>query len=390
MYLKHLFFFSLISFIHVFNIIELIVFIIYKKKNKRFDFELFFFKKSTYNMVFLVSSLISNYFVFYFYFLNKIRKRRPNGRRFFFVEKTHECNLIRWLFWYAIDVRCYEWQQQQIYVNHKYFVWCHKNEEFYSNTKFDLWICSSICNEKFPFNTHIVNELYRYQMDEFVHLYLHNAIGQGWLTWGMGWRKDSHYKLTNTILCFYFRFFWHFLFSEFIFFATTKKTFGLNKILHINFIEMIYFLYFFPCSVPQSYVYGSPYLGAATTASAAGLVPIPATQLSHAAAIAAATNQFYEYQVSANGHFGNIFKSYLWHCFFVDNFSKMLLQPLLLHLIQASMLVMRHIHTLAPRLPPLQVCLSSNPHRKLKFFFSFFIWVWFINGLFLLVIMMWS
>lgn len=51
-------------------------------------------------------------------------------------------------------------------------------------------------------------------------------------------------------------------------------------------------------SVPQSYVYGSPYLGAATTASAAGLVPIPATQLSHAAAIAAATNQFYEYQVS--------------------------------------------------------------------------------------------
>lgn len=51
-------------------------------------------------------------------------------------------------------------------------------------------------------------------------------------------------------------------------------------------------------SVPQSYVYGSPYLGAATTASAAGLVSIPATQLSHAAAIAAATNQFYEYQVS--------------------------------------------------------------------------------------------
>lgn len=50
--------------------------------------------------------------------------------------------------------------------------------------------------------------------------------------------------------------------------------------------------------MPQSYVYGSPYLGAATTASAAGLVSIPATQLSHAAAIAAATNQFYEYQVS--------------------------------------------------------------------------------------------
>lgn len=50
-------------------------------------------------------------------------------------------------------------------------------------------------------------------------------------------------------------------------------------------------------SVPQSYVYGSPYLGATTTAGT-GLVPIQATQLSHAAAIAAATNQFYEYQVS--------------------------------------------------------------------------------------------
>lgn len=46
--------------------------------------------------------------------------------------------------------------------------------------------------------------------------------------------------------------------------------------------------------MPPSYVYGSPYLnaGAGTT----GLVPLQATQLSHAAAIAAATNQFYEYQ----------------------------------------------------------------------------------------------
>lgn len=46
--------------------------------------------------------------------------------------------------------------------------------------------------------------------------------------------------------------------------------------------------------MPPSYVYGAPYLnaGAATT----GLVPLQATQLSHAAAIAAATNQFYEYQ----------------------------------------------------------------------------------------------
>ena len=57
--------------------------------------------------------------------------------------------------------------------------------------------------------------------------------------------------------------------------------------------------------MPPSYVYGSPYLGATAassaaanqSAAAAGLVPIQATQLSHAAAIAAATNQFYEYQV---------------------------------------------------------------------------------------------
>lgn len=50
--------------------------------------------------------------------------------------------------------------------------------------------------------------------------------------------------------------------------------------------------------VPQSYIYGSPYLGNAGTtgAAASGLMQIPATQLSHAAAIAAATSQFYEYQ----------------------------------------------------------------------------------------------
>uniref|UniRef100_A0A336N103 CSON010399 protein n=1 Tax=Culicoides sonorensis TaxID=179676 RepID=A0A336N103_CULSO len=53
--------------------------------------------------------------------------------------------------------------------------------------------------------------------------------------------------------------------------------------------------------VPPSYIY-SPYLAAnagsaaATGANTAGLVPLQATQLSHAAAIAAATNQFYEYQ----------------------------------------------------------------------------------------------
>ncbi|XP_018326995.1 RNA-binding protein 24-like isoform X2 [Agrilus planipennis] len=48
--------------------------------------------------------------------------------------------------------------------------------------------------------------------------------------------------------------------------------------------------------VPPSYVYQSPYLTATTPGS---LVPLPATQLSHAAAVAAATSQFYEYQNAA-------------------------------------------------------------------------------------------
>jgi len=43
------------------------------------------------------------------------------------------------------------------------------------------------------------------------------------------------------------------------------------------------------------YVYQSPYL---TAAAPGGLVPLPATQLSHAAAVAAAS-QFYEYQNAA-------------------------------------------------------------------------------------------
>lgn len=43
--------------------------------------------------------------------------------------------------------------------------------------------------------------------------------------------------------------------------------------------------------VPPSYVYQSPYLAAAAPG---GLVPLPATQLSHAAAVAA--TQFYDYQ----------------------------------------------------------------------------------------------
>lgn len=61
--------------------------------------------------------------------------------------------------------------------------------------------------------------------------------------------------------------------------------------------------------MPQSYIYGSlgsPYLGAAAAtqnpaSATAGLtMQIPAaTQLSHAAALAAATSQFYEYQVSS-------------------------------------------------------------------------------------------
>lgn len=50
------------------------------------------------------------------------------------------------------------------------------------------------------------------------------------------------------------------------------------------------------CRVPQSYVYQSPYLTATTPGS---LMPLPATQLTHAAAVAAATSQFYEYQNAA-------------------------------------------------------------------------------------------
>lgn len=44
--------------------------------------------------------------------------------------------------------------------------------------------------------------------------------------------------------------------------------------------------------MPPGYVYQSPYLAAAAPG---GLVPLPATQLTHAAAMAAAS-QFYEYQ----------------------------------------------------------------------------------------------
>lgn len=72
--------------------------------------------------------------------------------------------------------------------------------------------------------------------------------------------------------------------------------------------------------MPQSYIYGSPYLGATAAAAqnATGLtmqIPSAATQLSHAAALAAATSQFYEYQVS------NIFLFFLlriWVFIFLD------------------------------------------------------------------------
>lgn len=65
----------------------------------------------------------------------------------------------------------------------------------------------------------------------------------------------------------------------------------------IRFLNLINFNYIF--RVPSPYIYGSPYLGAtaAANSTAAGLVPLQATQLTQAA-LAAATNQFYEYQVS--------------------------------------------------------------------------------------------
>lgn len=48
-------------------------------------------------------------------------------------------------------------------------------------------------------------------------------------------------------------------------------------------------------SVPPGYVYPSPYL----TAAPGGIVPMPPAPMSHAAALAAATSQFYEYQNAA-------------------------------------------------------------------------------------------
>lgn len=48
--------------------------------------------------------------------------------------------------------------------------------------------------------------------------------------------------------------------------------------------------------VPPGYVYQSPYLAATAPGS---LVPLPTTPLTHAAAVAAATSQFYEYQNAA-------------------------------------------------------------------------------------------
>lgn len=48
--------------------------------------------------------------------------------------------------------------------------------------------------------------------------------------------------------------------------------------------------------MPPGYMYQSPYLAATAPGS---LVPLPSTQLSHAAAVAAATSQFYEYNAAA-------------------------------------------------------------------------------------------
>lgn len=49
--------------------------------------------------------------------------------------------------------------------------------------------------------------------------------------------------------------------------------------------------------VPSGYLYQSPYL--TTTAPGSLVTALPATQLTHAAAVAAATSQFYEYQNAA-------------------------------------------------------------------------------------------
>ncbi|KAJ9590589.1 hypothetical protein L9F63_016358, partial [Diploptera punctata] len=65
--------------------------------------------------------------------------------------------------------------------------------------------------------------------------------------------------------------------------------------------------------VPPGYVYPSPYLAAAPS----GIVPLPPAPLSHAAALAAATSQFYEYQnaaaaaaVTYPGQYPNGFETY--------------------------------------------------------------------------------
>lgn len=61
-----------------------------------------------------------------------------------------------------------------------------------------------------------------------------------------------------------------------------------------NFVELFLLKKFY--RVPPGYVYQSPYLAATAPGS---LVPLQTTQLTHAAAIAAATSQFYEYQNAA-------------------------------------------------------------------------------------------
>lgn len=71
----------------------------------------------------------------------------------------------------------------------------------------------------------------------------------------------------------------------------------------LKYFVLIHLRFYF--SIHSPYIYGSPYLNAAAaaTSTAAGLVPIQTSQLTQAAALAAATNQFYEYQVSIHKHY---------------------------------------------------------------------------------------
>lgn len=203
---------------------------------------------------------------------------------------------------------------------------CHKNEEFFFWR--EIRSCTSNCTEK------------RSADWDLVLLLLHRLILEKYRSDLQLWNVYDHDRPKNRFsfqvdgrehVCFYFfslRFFWRFRVVVFLFLFWVHFLLPLKTVLWIFvvctvlfqllnffllcsfFLSWLFFFAPFSYSVPQSYVYGSPYLGAATTASAAGLVPIPATQLSHAAAIAAATNQFYEYQVSVQSYL--VGPSYMW------------------------------------------------------------------------------